>query len=79
MSNFEVGSTYTGRVKKVVDFGAFVELEKGKDGLIHISKLADHRVEKASDIVSQDQMVEVEILALKGFKIELKLKSVLGT
>ena len=46
----EVGSLYYGRVVRLMQFGAFVELAPGKDGLVHISKLANHRVEKVEDV-----------------------------
>ncbi len=48
----EVGKTYEGKVVRIMNFGAFVELSPNKDGLIHISKLADHRVEKVEDVVN---------------------------
>jgi polyribonucleotide nucleotidyltransferase len=55
----------------VVDFGAFVELPGGIDGLLHISKLSDERVDKVTDIVNIDDKVKVKILAVKGHKVEL--------
>jgi polyribonucleotide nucleotidyltransferase len=50
---YEVGDKYEGTVKKIVDFGAFIELPDGTDGLLHISKISDKRVEKVSDILSK--------------------------
>ena len=73
----EIGKLYQGKVKRVVEFGAFVEFENNKDGLLHISKLADYRVEKVTDIVNVGDIVEVEVLAIKGHKIELALKRVI--
>ena len=50
--DIEVGDVFTGRVVRIMNFGAFVELAPGKDGMIHISKLANHRVEKVEDVVT---------------------------
>mgnify|MGYP002629311915 CR=1 FL=1 len=68
---YEVGDKYEGIVKKIVDFGAFIELPDGTDGLIHISKISDKRVEKVSDVVSEGDKITVEILEFKGNKISL--------
>ncbi len=68
---FEEGQVFDGVVKRVVDFGAFVELPGGIDGLLHISKLSDERVSKVTDIVNIDDKVKVKILAQKGHKVEL--------
>ncbi len=63
-----------GEVKRIVDFGAFVELPGGIDGLLHVSKIADHRVEKVSDYLEIGQKVRVRILKQNGSKIELALE-----
>ena len=68
---FKEGQVFDGLVKRIVDFGAFVELPGGVDGLLHISKLSDERVDKVTDIVNIDDKVKVKILAQKGNKIEL--------
>ena len=68
---YEVGDKYEGTVKKIVDFGAFIELPDGTDGLLHISKISDKRVEKVSDVVSEGDKITVEILEFKGNKISL--------
>ncbi len=68
---YEVGDKYEGVVKRIVDFGAFVELPDGTDGLLHISKISDKRVDKVSDIFSEGDKVTVEILEFKGNKISL--------
>ncbi|MFK5881511.1 MAG: polyribonucleotide nucleotidyltransferase [Sulfurospirillum sp.] len=62
-----------GVVRRIVDFGAFVELPGDIDGLLHVSKIADHRVEKVSDYLEIDQKVKVKILKQNGNKIELGL------
>ena len=70
----EVGEEFTGKVVRILDFGAFVELAPGKDGMIHISKLAKERVEKVTDVVNIDDTVVVKVLKIdeKG-RIDLKL------
>ena len=68
---YEVGDKYPGIVKKIVDFGAFIELPDGTDGLLHISKVSDKRVEKVSDVLSEGEEISVEILEFKGNKISL--------
>lgn len=68
---YKVGDKYKGVVKKIVDFGAFVELPDGTDGLIHISKISDQRVDKVSDVLSEGEEIDVEILEFKGNKISL--------
>ncbi len=68
---YEVGEKYEGVVKRIVDFGAFVELPDGTDGLLHISKISDQRVDKVSDVLSEGEKITVEILEFKGNKISL--------
>jgi polyribonucleotide nucleotidyltransferase len=57
----EVGDTYNGRVVKIVQFGAFVEFSPGKEGLVHISKLSDKRLDKVEDVLSVGDYIEVKI------------------
>ncbi|MCR4883549.1 MAG: polyribonucleotide nucleotidyltransferase [Clostridiales bacterium] len=59
--DIEVGEVYTGKVVRIMNFGAFVELAPGKDGMVHISKLADHRVEKVEDVVKIGDELEVKV------------------
>jgi len=70
----EVGEEFAGKVVRILDFGAFVELAPGKDGMIHISKLAKERVEKVTDVVNVDDTVVVKVIKIdeKG-RIDLKL------
>ncbi len=68
---YEIGDKHEGTVKKIVDFGAFIELPDGTDGLLHISKISDKRVEKVSDVLSEGDKITVEILEFKGNKISL--------
>ena len=58
----EVGQIYNGKVVKVVDFGAFVNFFGAKDGLVHVSQIADKRVEKVSDVLTEGQTVKVKLL-----------------
>jgi len=60
----KVGQVFQGKVIKTLDFGAFVEILPGQDGMIHISKLASHRVNKVTDIVKIGDMVEVKIISI---------------
>ena len=61
-AKYSVGDTATVKVVKIVDFGAFAEILPGVDGLIHISQVADHRVDKVSDVLSEGQEVEAKII-----------------
>jgi len=73
---YDRGMTLKGKVTRLMDFGAFVELEPGIEGLVHISELSPNRVRKASDIVKPEQEVEVRILKIEpdAKKISLSLK-----
>ncbi|MGH8444033.1 MAG: polyribonucleotide nucleotidyltransferase, partial [Solimonas sp.] len=72
----EVGTIYEGKVAKIMDFGAFVTIAPGKDGLVHISQLADKRVEKVEDVVKEGQLVRVKVLEVsRDGKIRLSMKS----
>jgi polyribonucleotide nucleotidyltransferase len=73
----ELGVVYTGKVVKVVDFGAFVNFLGSRDGLVHISELAQQRVGKTSDIVNMGDEVKVKVIGFddRG-KIKLSMKSV---
>jgi len=68
---YKVGDVVKGKVKKIVDFGAFIELPGGVDGLIHISKLSDGHISRVSDAVSEGDELMVEIVEFKGNKIGL--------
>jgi len=74
----EVGKIYLGTVKKVVDFGAFVEILPGTDGLVHISQLADERVNKVTDVINEGDQVSVKVIEIdRGGKIRLSRKDAL--
>ncbi|MCE2459786.1 MAG: polyribonucleotide nucleotidyltransferase [Pseudomonadales bacterium] len=73
----EVGRIYQGRVERIVDFGAFVNILPGKDGLLHISQIAEERVEKVSDYLEEGQQVEVVCLDTdQRGRIKLSMKEV---
>ena len=72
--DIEVGQTYTGKVVRIMQFGAFVELAPNKDGMIHISKLSKDRVDKVTDVVNIGDNVKVSVIKVddKG-RVDLKL------
>lgn len=75
----EVGRIYTGVVKTIKDFGAFVEILPGTDGLVHISELAEGRVDKVTDVVKEGDTLEVKVLEIdRRGKIRLSRKAVLA-
>ncbi len=69
----EVGTVYTGKVKSIVAFGAFIEIMPGKEGLLHVSELDWKRVESASDIMKENDMVEVKLIGVDEKTGKLKL------
>ena len=69
----EVGDMFVGTVVRIMNFGAFVEFAPGKDGMVHISKLSDKRVEKVEDVVKIGDVVKVEIIKIGDKGIDLKL------
>ena len=77
MAEPEIGEIYDGKVVKVMDFGAFVNFFGPRDGLVHISELAQRRVGKTSDVVSEGQAVKVKLLGFddRG-KVRLSMKAV---
>jgi polyribonucleotide nucleotidyltransferase len=74
----EIGAVYTGRVERIVDFGAFVNILPGKDGLLHISQIANERVENVSDYLSEGDEVRVKVLDVdQRGRIKLSIKELL--
>ncbi len=75
----EVGAIYKGRVTRLMDFGAFVEIAPGKEGLVHISRLDVKRTEKVTDVVNVDDEVMVKVLEIddKG-RLNLSRRDALG-
>jgi len=68
---YDLDSIHNGKVLRITDFGAFVELPKGGEGLLHISKISKQRVNNVSDILSENQMIEVKVLKVSKDRIEL--------
>ncbi len=76
-ADVEVGRIYEGRVAKLMDFGAFVTILPGKDGLVHVSQISNERVEKVSDELSEGDVVKVKVLEIdKQGRIRLSMKAV---
>ncbi len=73
----EVGKTYLGKVVRLVEFGAFVEIFPGTDGLLHISEIAENRIRDVRDELKEGDQILVKVLALEGNKIKLSRKAVL--
>ncbi len=74
----EIGKIYTGTVQKIVDFGAFVQILPGIDGLVHISELENRRVNKVTDVLKEGEEVRVKVLAIdQRGKIRLSRKALL--
>ena len=73
----EVGKTYLGKVVRIADFGAFVEIFPGTDGLLHISEIAEQRIREVRDELNEDDQIMVKVIALDGNRIKLSRKAVL--
>ena len=78
-ADVEVGMVYEGKVAKLMDFGAFVTILPGKDGLVHISQISNERVEKVSDKLNEGDLIQVKVLEVdKQGRIRLSMKAVDG-
>ena len=74
----EVGAIYEGKISKIVDFGAFVTILPGKDGLLHISQISNERVENVSDVLEEGQTIKVKVLDVdQRGRIKLSIKALL--
>ena len=73
----EIGKTYLGKVVRIVDFGAFVEIFPGTDGLLHISEISESRIKQVRDELNEGDQILVKVLALEGNKIKLSRKAIL--
>ena len=71
----EVGKVYTGKVVKIVEFGAFVNILPGKDGLVHISEISNERTEDVNDVLEEGQEVEVKLIGFDRGKMKLSMKA----
>ena len=78
-ADIEVGKIYEGKVARIMDFGAFVTVLPGKDGLVHISQISEERVENVSDKLSEGDVVKVKVLEIdKQGRVRLSMKAVAG-
>ncbi len=71
----ELNKVYKGRVVKIVEFGAFVNILPGKDGLLHISEISDERTENVSDVLEEDQEIDVKLIGFDRGKMKLSMKA----
>ena len=75
-ADIEPGQIFEGKVIKIMNFGAFVSLTPGRDGLVHISQLSEERVENVTDVVKEGDMVKVKVLEVdKQGRIRLSMKA----
>ena len=72
----EVNKIYEGKVVKIMDFGAFVNILPGKDGLLHISEISNERVENVTDVLSEGDTIKVKLLGFDRGKMKLSAKAV---
>jgi polyribonucleotide nucleotidyltransferase len=77
MAEAEIGKTYLGKVVRLADFGAFVEIFPGTDGLLHISEVAEHRIRDIRDELKEGDQLLVKVISIEGNKIRLSRKAVL--
>src|SRR5690348_17473835 len=77
LAEAEIGKTYLGKVVRLADFGAFVEIFPGTDGLLHISEVAEHRIRDIRDELKEGDQVLVKVISIEGNKIRLSRKAVL--
>ena len=78
-SQYQVGDVANVRVVKLMTFGAFAEIVPGVDGLIHISQIADHRIEKPGDVLAEGEKVDVKItdIDMENKKVSLSIRALL--
>ncbi len=77
-ADVEVGATYEGKIVKIMDFGAFVNLLPGKDGMVHISQISHDRVANVTDVLKEGEMVKVKVLEIdKQNRVRLSIKALL--
>ena len=71
----EIGKVYTGKVKKIMEYGAFVNILPGKDGLVHISQISHERVNNVRDVMAEGDDVQVKVLDIDGQgRVKLTMK-----
>ena len=73
----EIGKVYTGKVKKIMEYGAFVNILPGKDGLVHISQISEERVNNVRDVMAEGDDVQVKVLDIDGQgRVKLTMKDI---
>jgi polyribonucleotide nucleotidyltransferase len=72
----ELNKVYKGKVVKIVEFGAFVNILPGKDGLLHISEISEERTENVEDVLKEDQEIEVKLIGFDRGKMKLSMKAI---
>lgn len=73
----EIGKVYAGKVKKIMEYGAFVNILPGKDGLVHISQISNERVNNVRDVMAEGDDVQVKVLDIDGQgRVKLTMKDV---
>ena len=73
----EIGKVYTGKVKKIMEYGAFVNILPGKDGLVHISQISNERVNNVRDVMAEGDDVQVKVLVIDGQgRVKLTMKDI---
>ena len=76
-ADVEVDKIYEGRVAKIMDFGAFVTILPGKDGLVHISEISEERVESVDDVLTEGQVIQVKVIEVdRQNRIRLSIKAI---
>ncbi|MHB8930152.1 MAG: polyribonucleotide nucleotidyltransferase, partial [Melioribacteraceae bacterium] len=78
VSEPEVGKNYTGKIMKITDFGAFVEIFPGTQGLLHISQIDTKRIAKVTDVLKEGEVVKVKLIAIEGGKLSLSRKALMN-
>ena len=74
---YNKGEIVTAKVTSIVDIGAFVKLENGLSGLVHISQISDKRIKSASDVLTVGQSVDVKVIGINNGKISLSMKALI--
>ena len=75
LANVKVGSVLTGKIESIQDYGAFVRLEDGLSGLVHVSQISQKRVKSPKDVLNTGDEVKVKVIGVKDGKISLSMKA----
>jgi polyribonucleotide nucleotidyltransferase len=77
VADLEIGATYDGKVVKIADFGAFVSVMNGREGMVHVSELRHERVAKVTDVIKVGEAVKVKVIGIEGGKVKMSMKALL--